>query len=165
MSERRSFTVTITPEIVREASRGFVWRFFGWTGVGCVVAGLGFVLFYLTTGTFDWLAGFLAAVLLIFVLIFGVALFQRERLTLAKLKQMGSPEVRYNLDEDSFTATSSIGSTTMRWDAMKGIWRFPRFWLLFFDRATYVTVPVQGPSADDLAFIAAKIPLHDKRIK
>lgn len=165
MAETRSFTVTITPEIVRAASRGFVWRYFGWTGVACVAAGLGFVAFYLTTGTFDWLGGFLAAVLLIFVLIFGVALFQRERLSLAKLQQMGSPEVRYDLNEESFTATSSIGSTTVRWDAMKGIWRFPHCWLLFFDRATYVTVPLVGPTAEDLAFIAAKIPEIDKPIK
>lgn len=165
MSESRSFTVTITPEIVREASRGFVWRYFGWTGVACVAAGLGFIAFYLTTGTLDWLAGFLAAVLVIFVLIFGVGLFQRERLSLAKLKQMGSPEVRYELSEESFTATSSIGSTTVRWDAMKGIWQFPRFWLLFLDRASYVTVPLKGPSADDLDYIASKIPLIDKPIK
>lgn len=161
----RTFTVTITPEIVREASRGFVWRFFGWTGVACVVAGIGFIAFYLSTRQLDWLGGFLAATLTVFVLLFVFALIQRERLTLAKLKQMGSPDVRYELDEESFTATSGIGSTTMRWDAMKGLWKLPQCWLLFFDRATYVTIPLRGPSAEDLAFIAAKIPSHDKRIK
>ncbi len=165
MSEVRSFTVTITPEIVREAARAFVWKYFGWAGVFTVVVGSFFVGWYWWTQSFDWLGGFLAATLVIFVLVFGVALLLRERMAVDLLRKMKSPEVHYELSEDSFTARSSIGSTTVRWDAMKGIWRFPRFWLLFLDKASYVTVPLVGPSPDDLEFIASKIPLIDKPIK
>ena len=165
MTAPRTFTVTITPEIVREASRAFVWKFFGWPGVIAVALGCGLVGYFWQTGTFGWLGGFLAATILLFVLIFLVALYQRERLTLQKLQTMGDPEVHYELAEDSFTARSSMGSTTVRWEAMKAIWRFPRFWLLFLDRATYVTVPLVGPTADDLAFLVSKIPVLDKPIK
>jgi hypothetical protein len=165
MSESRTFTVTITPDIVRGAARAFVWKFFGWTGVLTVVAGSGLVAWFWWTGSFDWLGGFLAATLLVFVVVFGAALLLRERMAVGMLRKMGDPRVHYELSEESFTARSRIGSTTVRWEAMKGIWRFPRFWLLFLDRASYVTLPLEGPSAEDLAFLAAKIPRLDQPIK
>ncbi len=160
-----AFTVTVTPDIVREATRGFIWRFIGWLGVVCFVGGVVMVFGVRSLGPFDWLSNLLAATLIVFVLVFALAFWQRERLSLAKLARMDSPEVRYELTDEGFTAASSLGSTTMRWGAVKGLWRFQRCWLLFFDQATYITIPLEGVPAGALELIAAKVPLHDKRIK
>lgn len=78
---------------------------------------------------------------------------------------MGDTSVHYELSEEGFSATNSLGSSKVKWEAMKGIWRFPTCWLLFMDRGAYVTIPLKGPSQDDLDFISSKILLKDKEIK
>jgi hypothetical protein len=37
--------------------------------------------------------------------------------------------------------------------------------LIFLDRATYFTVPLEGPTAEDLAFLAERIPAVDRPIR
>jgi hypothetical protein len=165
MTEPRRFTVTLTPEILREASRGFVWRFFGWTGVAATVATVVVVPVALLIGGVAWLAGLLAAVLVLFLGVFAFALWQRERLSLAKLARMGSPEVHYELTEEMLMTSSRLGSSEIPWSSLCGLWKFPHCWLLFLDRATYFTLPLEGPSADDLAFLAARIPSVDRPIR
>ena len=64
------------------------------------------------------------------------------RNSINKFKEMGRPQATFVAEESSFTLTSGIGSSTMRWSSVIEVWRFPGFWLLLFSKAQFVTLPL-----------------------
>ncbi len=161
----RAFTVQVTPEIVRDATRRFIWRHFRWSGVVACILGLIMIGYFTYTNTNGWLGGFLSGVLFLFVAAFIAAYFIRVRQGLRFLERMGDTSVHYVLSEDEFSATSSLGSSTLKWEAVKGIWRLPTCWLLFIEKGAYLTIPLKGPTQQDLDFLSSKVLSKDEEIQ
>ena len=113
--------------------------------------------FLLIRGDKSWVVGALATCLM-FSLAFAAALyFVHYRNALNKLRDMGAPQAHFLAEESSFTVTSGMGSSTLRWSAITEVWRFPAFWLLFFSKAQFVTLPLAALNPEMKTFILERV--------
>ena len=97
--------------------------------------------------------------------IFIAAYFQRLNHALSQLKMMGDGTVHYEVSDDRIKASSSLGSTEVKWKMFKALWIFPRVWLLMFDKAGYLTLPSEQMSEDVKEFLKRRIAAVGGKIK
>lgn len=159
------FTIKFNEEHIKYAVRKFFARYLG----------IGFPVMFLLlavalaqrifTAQTDWLFGSLLVVLVMGVGIFVAAFFQRRSHALAQLKKMADGSVHYELSEERIKASSSLGSTEVKWEVFKALWIFPRVWLLMFDKAGYLTLPADQMSEDVKDFLKQRIAAVGGKIK
>lgn len=135
-------TLVFTEPVLRRAVLAY-WRRsigFGFVAAMTVVAlCLGLLL---AQGNGSWVVGVLASTLFLGIG-FSVALYViHYRNTLRILREMGTPRATFRAEEAYFTITSSIGTVTYQWAAIKELWRFPEVWLLLYSRTQFSTLPV-----------------------
>lgn len=153
-------TLRYSEPLLRLAVRSFVFRAitrqFG-TALFLAIAVLcGLTIYLLAQNDRSWLVGFLSATIL-FAAAFIVAVFlSHYRHTIGLFRQMRSPEATLAYDEQLFTLTSELGSTTMPWSAITEVWRYPRYWLLIFSPSQFVTLPIDCLDQDTKDFIGRK---------
>jgi YcxB-like protein len=85
--------------------------------------------------------------------------------SMAKLRDMGSPNATFRADEQSFTLESGIGTSTLQWSTVKELWKFQNVWLLMFTKAHFSTLPVANLPADLQAFILERVQLAGGKIQ
>ena len=150
-------TLTYTEPLLREAVFAFWRRTVGvgfFIALALLVCSLAFLLWH---GDRSWFVGALGA-----FLVFGcgftvLVYFVHLRNALAKFRGMGAPIAAVSLGEASFTMSSGLGSTTLRWSAVTEVWRYPSFWLLLFSKAQFVTVPLASVPAEAQEFILSHV--------
>jgi hypothetical protein len=150
-------TLTYSEPLIRQAVFAF-WR--RSVGVGFLVAllliALGFA-FYLARGEASWVVGVLGTVFAVGVL-FALALyFVHYRNSLAKFRDMGSPNATFSANDSSFTISSGAGTATLQWSVVKELWQTPTAWLLLYSKAHFSTLPVACLSPDMQAFILQRV--------
>ncbi len=150
-------TLAYDQSLVRRAAFAFVWHT---CGVLFVVA-FAFVtislVWLLALGDRSWHIGTLATTLL-FALAMVVALyFSHYRNAMTKLRNMGTPLAGLVVEDASFSITTSIARTTLRWASITSVWRFPGFWLIFFSKAQFFTVPIASLSPEMQAFMLVRV--------
>ena len=150
-------TLIYTEPLLRQAVFAF-WR--RSVGVGFVVA-LAVVVVSLGVligqGESSWLVGVLATVLALGIL-FPLALYLvHYRNSLGKFREMGSPQATFIAEESSFTISSSIGTSTFQWSAVKELWQFPGVWLLLYSKAQFSTLPLASLPLEMQAYVAQRI--------
>jgi hypothetical protein len=151
-------TVLIYSEpLLRKAVFGF-WR--RTVGIGFVIAlalvavSLGFLL---VQGVTSWVVGVLATVLVFAGAVLITLYVVHYRSALQKLRDMGTPQATFVADESSFTVTSEIGSSNLRWSSVQAVWRFEDYWLLLLSKAQFITLPLVGVSAEMQTFMLARV--------
>jgi hypothetical protein len=107
-------------------------------------------------GERGWLVGFMAAGVLCVVAIVASVFIAHSRNTIGRFRKMRSPEATFDCTDQDFTLTSEMGTATMPWSAVEAVWRYPRFWLLVFSPAQFVTLPLECLSAEAQALILSK---------
>jgi hypothetical protein len=150
------FTIYFDEEHIRYACRGFFVRY---VGIGLPIALLLMLLVAaqrLAAGRMDWLAGCCLTVPVLCAGIFLSAYLQRRAYLISQFRKIGNV-VSYELSEELFKAKSDLGSTELKWKAFKGIWIFPKVWLLMFDKAGYLTLPTDQVSDEVKDFLKEKI--------
>jgi hypothetical protein len=55
---------------------------------------------------------------------------------------MPRPEATLELTDKHLRIETDSATTEAAWDLVQDLWQFPEFWLLFFSRAHFVTLPV-----------------------
>jgi hypothetical protein len=70
---------------------------------------------------------------------------------------MRVPEATIELGEERFRVTSDVGMSELDWSTVIEVSRYPEFWLLFFSRAQFITLPAADLSAEAREFILAKV--------
>jgi hypothetical protein len=111
----------------------------------------------LVEGDRSWMAGMLAAALLI-GLVMPIAVYcVHYRNSMGKLRDMREPRATFIADEESFTLTSEAGSSTLKWDSVKEVWEFESYWLLMFTKAHFATIPLADVSAEMRSFVLDKV--------
>ncbi len=76
---------------------------------------------------------------------------------------MGSPEASFECNEQGFTLSSEMGTATLPWSSVKEVWTYPRFWLLVFSPAEFVTLPLECLSAEAQSLILGKVRAGTKK--
>ena len=72
-------------------------------------------------------------------------------------QKMRNPTATLRVEDDTFTLSSSIGTTTLHWTAVKELWKFQSSWLLLFSKAQFSTLPIDDLSSEMRAFILERI--------
>jgi YcxB-like protein len=96
------------------------------------------LVFLISNGDRSWVVGFLGTVggMVVFFLVLLYVIHYRN--AMHKFRAMGDPEATLVASEESFSVSSGIGSSTVRWASITEIWQFPTFWLLFFSKAQFI---------------------------
>jgi YcxB-like protein len=150
-------TLIYSEALLRQAVFAF-WR--RSVGVGFIVAllvgALGLIVL-IVQGVASWLAGALAAVLVLGIGFAAAVYFVHYRKSLRKFRQMDKPQATFRADESSFTMSSDIGTTTLQWSAVKELWQFPSVWLLLYSKAQFSTLPLACLSPETQAYIVQRV--------
>ena len=150
-------TLIYSETLLRQAVFAF-WR--RSVGVGFIVAllvgALGLIVL-IVQGVASWLAGALAAVLVLGIGFAAAVYFVHYRKSLRKFRQMDKPRATFRADESSFTMSSDIGTTTLQWSAVKELWQFPSVWLLLYSKAQFSTLPLACLSPETQAYIVQRV--------
>jgi len=153
-------TLRYSEPLLREVVRAFVLRSLRgrlgrlyFVAVGLMVIAL---VSLVLRGERGWLVGFMAAGVLCVVAVVASVFIAHSRNTIGRYKKMRSPEATFACTDQDFTLTSEMGTATMPWSAVQEVWRYPRFWLLVFSPAQFVTLPLECLSAEAQALIRSK---------
>ena len=68
------------------------------------------------------------------------------------------------VDDEKIMTSSSIGDVSVPWAAVKELWKFPDFWLLFFSKSQFITLPLNSVSVPMRQFIAERVELIGGRV-
>lgn len=157
-------TLVYTEALLRQAVWGF-WR--RTVGVGFVVAWVISALCWgvlMAQGYATWLLGALAAVLVMAVVLVAALYGVHYRNTMRTFKAMGNAPATFCADESSFTTSSTIGSATLQWSAVRELWRFQDVWLLVYGKSQFSTLPLTCMSAPMQAFVVQRIELAGGKV-
>jgi len=153
-------TLRYSEPLLREVVRTFVIRSLRgrlgrlyFVAVGLMVIAL---VSLVLRGERGWLVGFMAGGMLCVVTVVASAFIVHSRNTIGRFRKMRSPEATFVCTDQDFTFTSEMGTATMPWSAVEEVWRYPRFWLLVFSPAQFVTLPLECLSAEAQALILSK---------
>lgn len=127
-------------------------------GVFIALALVGFGLVsLLQRGDASWVVGALATCAAL-AIVFVIALYVvHYRNVMCKLRDMGKPQAQFRAEESSFTFTSGVGTSTMRWSMVTEVWCFPDFWLMLFSKAHFVTIPLASLAPEMQAFVIERV--------
>ena len=77
---------------------------------------------------------------------------------------MQSPEATFEVGDDRFRITSDVGSSELLWSTITEVWQFPEFWLLFFSRAPFITLPLADLDNEARELILSRATSHGAKI-
>jgi len=142
--------------LVRRAVKAFWFRVTGWRFFIAMAVLVVFLIYFVTTGDRSWLVGVSGSVFTL-GLVFAIALyFVHRRASLARFHRIRSPEATFEPGEQSFRITSDVGTTDLAWGTITEVWRFTEFWLVFFSRAQFITLPVADLDSEAREFILSR---------
>jgi hypothetical protein len=116
-----------------------------------------FLAMRIADGDRSWYVGLLAGAALLGIGIPAVVYWVHYRNSMAKLRDMKEPVATFVADEDTFTLASDHGSSTLKWEAIKEVWKFDGFWLLLFSKAHFATIPLDDVSDAMRSYVLERV--------
>lgn len=156
----RSYRVTYTEAIARDAVRSYVRRRFLFEQKGLwLVAFLMFLFFayLLWAGDRSWLLGVVGAAVLLPVLFVVAGWRAHHASTVGKFRSMSGPVAEIAFREDGLAVASAIGSGLLPWSSLTEIWERPGYWMLFSGPSQFNTLPTEGIPAEDLQWLRSRV--------
>jgi len=150
-------TITFTRELLLRANRYFLVRSFGFRGTVSLLAVVLLFVYLLVSGERDWLFGASAAgvffVIVLIVMVFRV----RQEYAVKRFEMMKDKSAHLRFGSDMVEMTSDLGRSEVPWNQFVQLWRQPDFWLLFYDRNAFVTLPAAQLEPELRDFIVEKV--------
>lgn len=146
--------------LIRSAVAAFWWRTVGLKFVLAflsLAAGVGYLLL---AGDRSWFVGAIGTVLVLALALVAALYVVHLRGSIARFRRMNAKEATLVAESDKLVLASDVGSSELRWSAVADVWRFKEFWLLFFSRAQFVTLPVADLDVGAQEFIAERVRSH-----
>ena len=149
---------------IRKAIRAYWWKNVGPLFPIIALFLAIFVIYRVAEGDRSWLIGGLGTLVLISFTVMAASYFVHLRRSLSRLRRMKTPEATLELGEERFKVTSDIGSSEIEWSLITNLWCFENVWLLFFSGSEFMTLPVDGISAESRSFIIEKVEANGAKI-
>jgi hypothetical protein len=150
-------TLRYSEALVRSAVAAFWWRTVGWKLVLAFLAVAACLGYMLAVGNRSWFVGATGAVLVLGLALLGTLYFVHLRSSLGRFHRMKTKEATLKADSNKLTLASDVGASELEWSAVSAVWRFEEFWLLFFSRAQFVTLPLADVDAKAREFIVERV--------
>jgi hypothetical protein len=120
----------------------------------------------LRTGALSGVSTFGVAAVAILVLRYVVGWYRQARSIDDWISKQGDVPIRYEFDQDSVTAESAIGKTTLKWGAFKQLTITPYHMLMEFPRGQgALTLPTDQVAPDVREFISDRFSENGMPIK
>ena len=158
-------TVTYTEALIRRAIFRWWIRFIGWHGFASLLAcGLLFAYMFFSASEQWMIYGSLA------LWLFGTAtaasvFVAYSRRSLTKFRKMNDRIAEVTISPDGFRVKSSLAESSLSWQAIVAVWRFPEAWLIFFGKNLFMTLPIEHISHHDRELLCAMVKAHGGRVK
>lgn len=146
-----------TEPLVRRAILAFWCRNTGWMFFLVYVFLVGGVGVALYAGERSWWVGVVGATLGIVGLLAAASYFIHLRGSLARYRRMKDPTAILEFDEQKFRVASDVGVSEMNWSVITDIWCYPEFWLVFYSRSQFMTLPMAGFDERNREFFLAQV--------
>ena len=159
-----SATLKYDERLVKRAVRAYWRRSLGLRVLVGVPPICTFLAFQIASGDRSWYVGLLAGAASLGVGMPILVYWVHHQNSMAKFHDMKRPVATFVADEGSFTVASDQGISTLKWDAIKEIWRFQDFWLLLFSKAHFATIPLEGLSEEMQTYILEKVRRAGRRV-
>ena len=143
--------------LLRQAVLRFWWRLIGVRFVIALVVMSACLAWLVFHGDRSWFVGVIATVLALAFTFIVAIYFVHYRSAMTRFKNMGEPEGTLTVSETSLTISSGAGSSTIPWSAVTELWQFPAFWLMFFSKSQFVTLPLAGFTPEAKAFVLERL--------
>jgi YcxB-like protein len=143
--------------LLRQAVLRFWWRLIGARFVIALVVMAAGLAWLVSHGDRSWFVGVLATGLTLSVAFIFLIYFVHYRSAMRKFKNMGEPKGTLTVSETSLTISSGAGSSTIPWSAVTELWQFPAFWLMFFSKSQFVTLPLADFTPEAKAFVLERL--------
>jgi uncharacterized membrane protein (DUF485 family) len=150
-------TLHYDEQLLRRAVRSFWLRTIGLPFIVLIALAAVFLVARIFSGDRSWLVGVLAAILAMCIAMAIAVYVAHYRQSMKKFRAMQVPEATLSASEDSFTVASELGSSTLRWSSVTEVWQYPTFWLVFFSKAQYITLPLADIAPEARTFILGRI--------
>ncbi|RZJ13916.1 MAG: YcxB family protein [Acidovorax sp.] len=157
-------TLHYTDKLVRSAVAAFWWRTVGWKFIAAFLFLAAYFAFAVATGVNSWTTAALG-VLLTLGLVLLVALYVFHlRGSLTRFRRMRVKQAFLEATSDRLSLSSDVGSSDVDWCVVREVWRFEVFWLVFFSRAQFVTLPLADLSDEVRHIILDKVRSHGGKV-
>jgi len=156
-------TLHYSDALVRGAVFSFWKRSIGWQGIVAFAVSLAGLALMLASGDRSWWVPILGTAVFFMVLLAAMVYINHLRQSLQKLRELKNPVATFTAEEQTFTATSGIGSSTFQWSAVYDIWQFEEYWLLLFSRAQFITLPLVDIPGEMRTFIMERVMATKRR--
>jgi len=150
-------TLRYTERLVVQAVHAYWRKTIGYGLPVAVALLIVFLVWRLMDGDHSWIVGLVAAVILLGGIMSVAVYVVQYRNSMSKLREMSQPVAEFVADADTFTITSDLGTSSLKWGAVKEIWRFESLWLLLFSKAQFVTLPLEDVPGPMQAFILDRV--------
>jgi hypothetical protein len=150
--------VRYSEAIARAAVRAFFRRMLGrayWLVLALSIPAALFVSL-LIDGNRSWLVGALGAFLVSFLVYLLVLYRAHFDYTVGAFRRMVKPQGRFVFSDSGVSISSDLGSASLQWSTIQGVWTFPEFWLFLMSPSSFFTFPTEGIGEDVLTFIRSK---------
>ena len=163
-SEMKIFKLHYSEPLIRSAIWAFWRRVTGLRFFVAIALVLGSFIYSVSSGDRSWWVGVSASIVCL-ALTFAIALYVvHYRGAITRFRRMQSPEAAFEAGDDRFRLTSDVGSSELSWNTITEVWQFPAFWLLFFSRAQFVTLPLADLDRDAREFILSRAKSHGAKV-
>jgi hypothetical protein len=150
-------TLRYSERLVRAAVRSFVLRAVGREALMAAVCALVAAIAWLY-GERGWGFGFLCGMMTVALVLPVIVFAEHYRRSIGTFRRMRSKEATLTYDENTFTLSSDLRSSTLPWSSIKQVWRFDEFWLLLLSRAQFMTLPLDGLDESTRDWIVRTVP-------
>lgn len=107
----------------------------------------------LAPGRLDVWDGLVLGLTVFMLLLLSMGYVQLVRRSFRILQAMGEPTTVVRLSDECLEFSSGVGSTSLRWSAIKEIWRFPESWVLVVSTGNYSSMPLRDLNERAQAYI------------
>jgi YcxB-like protein len=144
-------------QLLRRVVLSFWWRVVGPSTIVALLVSVAGLVMLISNGDRSWVVGVMGTVVGMGAFCIVLVYVIHYRNVMHKFRTMGDPEATLVASEESFSFSSGLGSSTLRWASITEVWQFPAFWLLFFAKAQFVTIPLADITPEVKAFILARV--------
>ena len=143
--------------LIRKAVSAFWWKSIGKKAVIGIPLSTVCAIYIVSRGNWFWTVIVLMSVLAIVSLLLVALYIAHKKHAVDKLHTMVEPTAEIRVDADSFSITSELEARELNWSVLPDLWKFDDFWLLFFAKADFVTLPLVSIPIEMRNFISEQI--------
>lgn len=120
----------------------------------------------LLPGNHTWVGSIFGTVVVVYVGFLAMIYVVHLRNSIAKFRDLGEEAIAtFAAEEATFTVTSDIGSSTLRWSTIQEVWRFSKFWLVLFSKAQFMIIPLEDIDQDMQLFVLEKVRANGGKVQ